>query len=116
MTVHAEISVIPVAGRGSSSTTSMHKEVAAAFDAISRTEGVRATTLTALGTQLEASDLDAVLRAVRAAHDATKSAGAARVISTVRIDERLDKEQTLEDKVESVRKELLYLHHGSHKG
>lgn len=100
--VHAEISVIPVSGRGS---TSMRKEVAAAFDAISRTEGVRAT-LTALGTQVEAADLDAVLRAVKAAHDATKSAGAARVISTVRIDERLDKDQTLDDKIESVKREL----------
>jgi uncharacterized protein (TIGR00106 family) len=100
MAVHAEISVVPISGR-----SSMSREVAAAFDAISKTKGVKAT-LTALGTQLEAQDLDAVLVAVRAAHDATKSAGAARIISTIRIDERLDKDQTLEDKVASVNKKL----------
>ena len=63
MAVHAEISVIPI-----SNGSSMSKEVAATFDAISKTQGVKAT-LTALGTKLEARDLDAVLAAVRAAHD-----------------------------------------------
>lgn len=100
MAVHAEISIIPI-----SSDSSMSREVAAAFAAISRTEGVKAT-LTALGTQLEGRDLDAVLAAVRAAHDAAKSAGVARIISTVKIDERLDKDQTLQDKVRSVEREL----------
>ena len=100
MAVHTEISIIPI-----SSDSSMSREVAAAFAAISRTEGVKAT-LTALGTQLEGRDLDAVLAAVRAAHDAAKSAGVARIISTVRIDERLDKDQKLEDKVRSVEREL----------
>ena len=47
-----------------------------------------------------------MLAAVRAAHDAAKSAGVARIISTVRIDERLDKDQKLEDKVRSVEREL----------
>ena len=100
MAVHAEIRIIPI-----SSDSSMSREVAAAFAAISRTEGVKAT-LTALGTQLEGRDLDAVLAAVRAAHDAAKSAGVARIISTVKIDERLDKDQTLQDKVRSVEREL----------
>lgn len=100
MAVHAEISVIPI-----SSGSSMSKEVAAAFKAISRTEGVKAT-LTALGTQLEGRDLEAVLAAIRAAHNAARSAGVARIISTIRIDERLDKDQTLEDKVRSVEREI----------
>ena len=100
MAIHAEISIIPI-----SSESSMSREVAAAFTAISRTEGVKAT-LMALGTQLEGRDLDAVLAAVRAAHDAARSAGIARIISTVRIDERLDKDQKLEDKVRSVEREL----------
>jgi uncharacterized protein YqgV (UPF0045/DUF77 family) len=43
---------------------------------------------------------------VKAAHRAAKSAGALRVISTVRIDERLDKTQTLQDKVKSIRRKL----------
>ena len=102
MTVHAEISIVPIVG---GRDTSMSKEVAAAFDAIRKTRNLRAN-LTALGTQVEARDLGSILQAVKAAHRAAKSAGARRVISTVRIDERLDKTQTLQDKVKSVRRKL----------
>ena len=102
MTVHAEISIIPISG---GIGTSMSKEVAAAFHAIRGIKNLKAE-LTALGTQVEAKDLGVVLHAVEAAHGAAKSAGAKRVISTVRIDERLDKAQSLKDKVKSVRKKL----------
>lgn len=102
MTVHAEISIVPVSG---GRDTSMSKEVAAAFDAIRKTRNLKAN-LTALGTQVEAKDLGSVLQAVKVAHKAAKSAGAKRVISTIKIDERPDKTQTLEDKVKSVRRKL----------
>jgi uncharacterized protein (TIGR00106 family) len=102
MTVHAEISVVPITG---SSDTSMSREVAAAFDAIRKIRNIKVE-LTALGTQIEAKDLAGVFQAVKAAHRATRSAGARRVISTVRIDERLDKTQTLQDKVKSVKRKL----------
>ncbi len=102
MTVHAEISIVPISGRHD---TSMSKEVAAAFDAIHKIRSLKAN-LTALGTQIEAKDIGSVLQAVEAAHQAAKSAGAKRVISTVRIDERLDKTQTLQDKIKSVKRNL----------
>ena len=102
MTVHAEISIVPIS---KSRNTSMSREVAAAFDAIRKIKNVKAT-LTALGTQIEAKDLESVLQAVEAAHLAAKSAGARRVISAVRIDERLDKSQTMQDKIRSVKRKL----------
>ena len=102
LSVHAEISIIPISGRQGSS---MSVEVAAAFDAIRKIHGVRAT-LTALGTQLEAENIDQILEAVKSAHLAAKSHGAVRVISSVRIDERMDKLQTLDDKIRSVRQRL----------
>jgi uncharacterized protein (TIGR00106 family) len=102
MTVHAEISIVPITG---GRDTSISKEVAAAFDAIRKTRNIKAN-LTALGTQVEARDLGSILQAVKAAHQTSKSAGARRVISTVRIDERLDKVQTLQDKVKSVKRKL----------
>jgi|SRR5688572_27300447 uncharacterized protein (TIGR00106 family) len=102
MTVHAEISIIPIS---QDSNTSMSKEVAAAFAAISKVKGVNAT-LTALGTQIEAETLDGVISAIKAAHDAAKAVGAVRIISSIRIDERLDKAQTLQDKVSSVERKL----------
>jgi len=102
MAVHAEISIIPISRKGG---TSMSREVAAAFDAVRKTRGVKAT-LTALGTQIEAKDVGSVLRAVKAAHAAVRKKGAARIISSIRIDERLDSDQTLADKVRSVKREL----------
>ncbi len=83
----------------------MSREVAAAFDAIRKVEGVKAT-LTALGTQIEAGSIDEVIKAIKEAHAAAKRAGATRVISSIRIDERLDKDQTLQDKVQSVEHKL----------
>jgi len=83
----------------------MSKGVAAAFDAIRKIKGLKAN-LTALGTQVETKNLGSVLQAVEAAHQAAKSAGAKRAISTVRIDERLDKTHTLQDKIKSVKRRL----------
>lgn len=102
MTVHAEISMIPISKNGG---TSMGKEVALAFEAIRKTQGIKAT-LTALGTQVEAESMSALFASIDAAHLAVKRSGAARIITSVRIDERLDKEQTLEGKVRSVEKRL----------
>ena len=102
MAIHAEISIIPISGQGD---TSMSKEIASAFDAIKKVEGVKAT-LTALGTQIEAGSMDEIIQAIRAAHEAAKRGGAIRIISSVRIDERLDKAQSLQDKVRSVEQKL----------
>jgi uncharacterized protein (TIGR00106 family) len=102
LTVHAEISIIPISGQGD---PSMSKEVAAAFEAIRGVKGVSAT-LTALGTQIEAQSINDVVDAIRQAHEAAKRAGAVRVISSIRIDERLDKNQTLQDKIHSVERRL----------
>ncbi len=103
MTLHAEISIVPISKDHDS--TSMSKGVAAAFEAISKIESLK-TTLTALGTQIEAKDLADILRAIEAAHRAAKSAGALRIISTIKIDERLDKDQSLQDKIISVKQKL----------
>ncbi|HEX7031492.1 MAG TPA: MTH1187 family thiamine-binding protein [Nitrososphaera sp.] len=102
MTVHAEISIVPISGGKGSS---MSKQIAAAFNAIRNTKNIKAD-LTPLGTQVEARDLASVLRAVEAAHMAAMSAGTKRVITTVKIDDRRDKTQTLQDKVESVKRKL----------
>jgi len=101
-TLHAEISIIPV-GTGS---TGISKEVAAAFDAIRKTKGITTTTLTAMGTQMEADNIRAILSAIEAAHQAVKSTGAKRIVSAIRIAERLDVSRTLEDDIESVNEKL----------
>lgn len=101
-TLHAEISIIPVG----TASTGISREVAAAFDAIRKTEGIKTTTLTAMGTQIEAYNIKAILNAIEAAHQAVKSTGTKRLISTIRIAERLDVSRTLEDDIESVNEKL----------
>jgi uncharacterized protein (TIGR00106 family) len=51
-------------------------------------------------------DLDEVLRAVRAVHEVPFQAGALRVSTTVKIDERRDKELSMDGKVRAVREKL----------
>ena len=70
-TLHAEISIVPI-GTGS---TGISKEVAAAFDAIRKTKDIKTTKLTAMGTQIEANDMRAILNAIEAAHRAVKLTG-----------------------------------------
>ena len=103
-TIHAEISVIPI-GISSQTTTSMSKEIAAAFDAIQKIKGLK-TMLTPMGTQIESSNFANILQAIEVAHQVVRTAGAKRIMSTIRIDERLDKSISLEEKVESVMEKI----------
>lgn len=98
-TVNAEISIVPIG----TSDTSMSKEIAAAYDAIRNIKNLKKVTLTPMSTQVESDKLDHVFQAIHAAHNSAKSAGAKRVISTIRIDERLDKPNTLDEKIQSVK-------------
>ena len=114
MIVHAEISVIPIGSATIISNelrekeikpTSMSKEIAVAFEAISQIKDIKVV-LTSMGTQIESNNIQNVLKAVEVAHQAIKEIGVKRIISTIRIDERLDKAYTLEDKVKSVKEKL----------
>ena len=98
-TVNAEISIVPIG----TSDTSMSKEIAAAYDAIHNIKDLKKVILTPMSTQVESDNLDVVFQAIHAAHDSAKSVGAKRVISTIRIDERWDKPNTLDEKVQSVK-------------
>ncbi|MDD2206398.1 MAG: MTH1187 family thiamine-binding protein [Aminobacterium sp.] len=61
--------------------------------------------LTPMGTILE-GDLDEVLKAVRAVHEIPFKNGALRVSTSLKIDERRDKELTMEGKIQSVEEKL----------
>jgi uncharacterized protein (TIGR00106 family) len=102
--IHAEISVIPI-GIRSQTTTSMSKEIAAAFDSIQKIKGLK-TMLTPMGTQIESNNFANILKAIEVAHEVVRTAGAKRIMSTIRIDERLDKSISLEEKVESVMEKI----------
>jgi uncharacterized protein (TIGR00106 family) len=99
--VIAEISLVSLA----KGKTSMSDEITIAFMAIKRTKGLKVT-LTGMGTLVESPNLKTILKAVEAAHEAVKKVGVSRIISTIRIDQRLDKMHTLEDRVQIVTRKL----------
>ena len=97
--VIAELVVVPL-GTGSPSLSSY----VAGVEKLLATFNLK-TMLTPMGTVLE-GDLDEVLRSVRAVHEVPFQAGALRVSTTVKIDERRDKELSMDGKVRAVREKL----------
>lgn len=96
----AEIRVIPVGTR----TTSLTKYVARAVN-VARGERDIRYQLTATGTILE-GDLEKVLKAAQKMHEAVFDGEVLRVWTSIEIDDRRDREATMEAKVASVEKEL----------
>jgi uncharacterized protein (TIGR00106 family) len=54
------------------------------------------------GTSLEAASIDEILGAVKAAHLAVVETGAKRVVTTLKIDDRRDKNATMQTKLKAV--------------
>ena len=100
----AEISIIPIT-TNNSGDTSMSKEIALVYDAISQIQGLK-TILTAMGTQVESNNLDNILQAIKISHTTLRNIGIERIISSIRIDERLGKINTLEGKIKSVKDKI----------
>ena len=95
----AEISVV-VTGKG----TGISGYVAEAVKIIQES-GLRYQ-LTPMGSILESDDLDSILKIIEAIHKKLADMGCDRIISTIKIDDRLDKPSKMEDKVTSVMKKL----------
>lgn len=99
--VVAELSVVPL-GTG---TTSVSRYVAACCDLLESRKDISCQ-LTPMGTIIE-GQLDKVLDAVRQVHEVPFTLGASRVITTLKIDDRRDKNITMSGKLESVAKKRI---------
>ncbi len=95
-----EVTVIPL-GTG---TPSVSKYVAQAVQVLRRETDIKYE-LTAMGTIIE-GDLERLLALVRKMHEAVFAAGAMRVVTTVRIDDRRDKISSAGSKMESLKRGL----------
>ena len=95
-----QVSIVPL-GTG---TTSISKYVARVLKVLQAQKAVRYK-LTPMGTVLE-GDLDEVLRVVRKMHERGFDKDVRRVLTTVTIDDRRDKQATMESKVKSVESKL----------
>lgn len=98
-TVHAELSIVPIG----SSSTSVGRYVANAIKAIRNVKGIRYD-VTAMGTLIESNNIDSVLRAAKFARNAIFKQGMKRVELVLRIDERIDKPRTMQEKLRSIRR------------
>jgi len=61
--------------------------------------------LHAYGTNIE-GDWDAVFTAVKACHETVHALGAPRITTTLKVGTRIDRDQSMDDKIESVREKL----------
>ena len=96
----AEISIVPLGTK----TPSVSQYVARAVKVLEREKDMKYE-LTAMGTIVE-GDLDRILAVVGKMHGGTFGDGVARVLTTVKIDDRRDKAQSMEEKMDSLKKKL----------
>nr|MDO8081327.1 MTH1187 family thiamine-binding protein [Candidatus Freyarchaeota archaeon] len=92
----AELVTFPV-GEG----TSLAKYVKGAIKAL-KDSGVKITP-GATSTVIEAKTLDEIFQAAKTAHEAILKMGAKRVLTTLSIDDRKDKEATAESKLKAIK-------------
>ncbi|RKD27654.1 uncharacterized protein, MTH1187 family [Caminicella sporogenes DSM 14501] len=95
-----EVTTVPL-GTGS---TSLSKYVAKCHEVLKEEKNIKFQ-LTPMGTIIE-GDLDTILKVVRKIHEVPFENGALRVSTTIKIDDRRDKELTMEGKVKSVMAKL----------
>ncbi|MBI2869373.1 MAG: MTH1187 family thiamine-binding protein [Chloroflexi bacterium] len=95
-----EISVMPIG----TPTPSLSPYVAGAVRVLKGDKQIRYE-LTPMGTVIE-GDLDHVLGLVGRMHKSAFALGAVRVVTTVKIDERIDREVTLDNRLDSVQRRL----------
>jgi uncharacterized protein (TIGR00106 family) len=96
----AEISIVPLGTK----TPSVSQYVARAVKVLEREKDMKYE-LTAMGTIVE-GDLDRILAVVGKMHGGTFGDGVARVLTTVKIDDRRDKAQSMKEKKDSLKKKL----------
>jgi len=98
MRVIADLCLVPI-GIG----VSVSKEIAACERVLA--EALLKTKLHAYGTNIE-GEWDDVFAAIKRCHEVVHAMGAPRISSSLRFGTRVDKEQTMDDKVESVERKL----------
>lgn len=98
--ISAELTIIPVG----TSKTSISKYIAAAVSALEKT-GIKYE-ISGMGTIIESDDPEKLFDAVKKAHESVFAEGADRVATSLKIDDRRDKESSLKEKVRSVKEKM----------
>jgi len=96
----AEVSIVPLGTK----TPSVSRYLARALSALRDEKGLKYE-ITPMGTVIE-GELGDILRVVQNMHQATFGEGVARVLTTIKIDDRRDRGLTMKGKVASLLREL----------
>ena len=96
----AEVSVVPLGTR----TPSVSQYVARAIKVLEQEKYMKYET-TAMGTIIE-GDLGRILAIIKKMHEEIFGEGVARVITTLKIDDRRDKAQSVKAKLDSLKEKL----------
>jgi len=99
--IQAEISIYPIATR----TTSVSFYIAKAIESIKDIENLRYS-INSMGTVLESDNIDTVNKAVKSMTETVHNLGVSRVEVIIKIDSRRDKQVKMEEKVESIKKQM----------
>jgi uncharacterized protein (TIGR00106 family) len=99
--IQAEISIYPIATR----TTSVSFYIAKAIESIKDIENLRYS-INSMGTVLESDNIDTVNKAVKSMTETVHNLGVSRVEVIIKIDSRIDKQVRMEEKVESIKKQM----------
>ncbi|MHA1723070.1 MAG: MTH1187 family thiamine-binding protein [Candidatus Baldrarchaeia archaeon] len=96
-----EFSVVPIG----TESTSVSKYVVEAVKTLKKYGNLRFQ-VTPMGTVIEGNDLSKILEAILEAHEAVFKAGAQRVVTSIKIDDRRDRKETMEYKVKAVKEKI----------
>jgi len=99
--IQAEISIYPMATR----TTSASFYIAKAIESIKNIENLRYE-INSMGTVLESDNIDIINKATKEMMETVHNLGINRVEVIIKIDSRKDKQVKMEEKIESVKKQI----------
>jgi uncharacterized protein (TIGR00106 family) len=99
--IQAEISIYPIATR----TTSASFYIAKAIESIQNTENLRYE-INSMGTVLESDSIDIIYKASKIMMETVHNLGIDRVEVIIKIDSRRDKQVKMEEKIDSIKKQL----------
>jgi len=99
--IQAEISIYPMATR----TTSASFYIAKAIESIKNIENLKYE-INSMGTILESDDIDTINKATKEMLHTVHNLGISRVEVIIKIDSRKDKQVRMDEKVESIKKQM----------
>ena len=99
--IHAEISIYPMATK----TTSASFYIAKAIESIQDTENLTFQ-INPMGTILESDSMSVINSSINKMIETVHNLGIARVEAIVKIDSRRDKDVKMDEKTESIRKQM----------